>query len=101
MYLVGRERGSFTWAAVREHLVGGLGPGAGAAAVVPAVGESPGGGGEVPDRGEAAAADGLPGDDGKKTSTRFSHDPDAGVKCRVIRGRFAGQARTSGWLRVP
>ena len=32
----------------------------------------------------------------KKTSTRFSHDPDVGVKCSVIRGCLASQARTSG-----
>ena len=37
----------------------------------------------------------------KKTSTMFSHDPDVGVKCKVIRGFFASQARTSGWLCVP
>jgi hypothetical protein len=38
---------------------------------------------------------------GKKTSTRFRQDPDVGVKCRMILGCFAGQARTSGWLCVP
>ena len=37
----------------------------------------------------------------KKTSTRFSQDPDVGVKCKVIRGCLASQARTSGWLCVP
>jgi hypothetical protein len=37
--LVSCERGSFTWAAFREYLVGGLGPGEGVAAVVPAVDE--------------------------------------------------------------
>ena len=37
----------------------------------------------------------------KKTSTRFSHDPDVGVKCSVIRGCLASQARTSGWVCVP
>jgi len=37
----------------------------------------------------------------KKISTMLSHDPDAGVKCRVIRGFLASQARTSGWLWVP
>jgi len=47
---------------VREYLVGGLGPGEGAAAVVPAVDEVLDGGDEVLDRTEAAAADGLPGD---------------------------------------
>jgi hypothetical protein len=30
----------------------------------------------------------------KKTSTRFSHDPDVGVKCRMILGCSASQART-------
>ena len=37
----------------------------------------------------------------KKTSTRFSHDPDVGVKCKVIRGCLASHACTSGWVRVP
>jgi hypothetical protein len=37
----------------------------------------------------------------KKTSAMFSHDPDVGVKCSVIRGFLASQARTSGWLCVP
>jgi hypothetical protein len=60
------ERGSFTWAAFREYLVGGLGPGEGVAAVVPAVNEGLDGADEVLDRGEAAAADGLPGDDGEE-----------------------------------
>ena len=36
----------------------------------------------------------------KKTSTRFSHDPDVGVKYKVTRGCLASQARTSGWVRV-
>ena len=99
-FLVSRERRSFTWAAVREYLVGGLGPGEGLAAVVPPVDELDRGD-KVFDRGEAAAADGLPDDEAKKTSTMFSHDPDAGVKCKVIRGCFASQARTSGWLCVP
>src|SRR5690242_2255171 len=62
LMLVSCERGSFTWAAFREYLVGGLGPGEGMAAVVPAVDEGLDGGDEVGDRGEAAAADGLPGD---------------------------------------
>src|SRR6266568_3734097 len=61
--LVSCERGSFTWAALREYLVGGLGPGEGVAAVVPPVDEVLDGGDEVLDRGEAAAADRLPGDD--------------------------------------
>src|SRR5580704_910197 len=55
-YLVSCERGSFTWAALREYLVGGLGPGEGVAAVVPAVDEGLDGSDEVGDRGEAAAA---------------------------------------------
>ena len=37
----------------------------------------------------------------KNTSTRFSHYPDVGVKCSVIRGCLASQARTSGWVCVP
>ena len=37
----------------------------------------------------------------KKTSAMFSHDPDVGVKCNVIRGFLASQARTSGWVCVP
>jgi len=48
---------------VVEKVVGGLGPGEGAAAVVPAVDEAFDGGDEVLDRGEGAAADGLSGDD--------------------------------------
>src|SRR5881227_3239065 len=61
--LVSRERGSFTGTAFRKYLVGGLGPGEGVTAAVPAVDEGLDGGDEVLDRGEAAAADGLPGDD--------------------------------------
>ena len=53
--LVSCERGSFAWAAVREYLVGGHGPGEGMAAVVPAVDEVLDRGDEVLDRGEAAA----------------------------------------------
>ena len=45
--LVSCERGSFTWAAVREYLVSGLGPGEGVAAVVPAVDEVLDGGDEI------------------------------------------------------
>ena len=37
----------------------------------------------------------------KKTSAMFSHDPDVGVKCKVIRGCLASQAVTSGWVCVP
>ena len=36
----------------------------------------------------------------KKTSTMFSHEPLVGVKCRVIRGLRASQARTAGCLWV-
>ena len=36
----------------------------------------------------------------KKISTMFSHDPLVGVKCRVIRGFRASQARTAGCLWV-
>src|SRR5947208_9367233 len=61
--LVSCERGSFTWAAVREYLAGGFGPGEGVAALVPAADVGLDGGDEAGDRGEAAAADGLPGDD--------------------------------------
>jgi hypothetical protein len=34
----------------------------------------------------------------KKISTRFSQDPEVGVKCMVIRGFFASQAVTLGCL---
>ena len=34
----------------------------------------------------------------KKISTRFSHEQEAGVKCRVIRGFFASHAFTRGCL---
>ena len=37
----------------------------------------------------------------KKISTMFSHDPEVGVKCSVIRGLRASQARTAGWLWAP
>ena len=36
----------------------------------------------------------------KKISTMFSQDPEVGVKCSVIRGFLASQARTSGCLWV-
>ncbi len=36
----------------------------------------------------------------KKISTMFSHDPDVGVKCSVIRGLRASQAFTAGCLWV-
>jgi hypothetical protein len=36
----------------------------------------------------------------KKISTMFSHDPEVGVKCRVIRGFLLSQACTSGCLWV-
>lgn len=32
----------------------------------------------------------------KKISTMFSHDPDVGVKCMVIRGFLASHAFTTG-----
>ena len=37
----------------------------------------------------------------KKISTMFSHDPEVGVKCRVIRGLRASQAVTVGCLWAP
>ena len=37
----------------------------------------------------------------KKISTMFSHDPEVGVKCRVIRGLRASQAVTAGCLWAP
>jgi hypothetical protein len=36
----------------------------------------------------------------KNASTRFSHEPEVGVTCRVIRGWRASQARTAGCLWV-
>src|SRR6266513_4395169 len=72
------ERGSFTWAAVREYLVGCLGPGEGMAAVVPAAGEVLDRGDEVLDRGEAAAADGLPGDDREEDLNEIQPRPGRG-----------------------
>ena len=36
----------------------------------------------------------------KKTSTRFSQDPEVGVKCKCDTGFFASQALTSGCLWV-
>ena len=76
--LVSCERGPFTWAALREYLVSGLGPGEGVAAVVPAVNEVLDGGDEVLDRGEAAAADGLPGDDGEEDLNEVEPGPGRG-----------------------
>ena len=84
-----------------EDVVGGFDPGEGVAAVVPAVDEAADGCGEVFDAGEAAPADGLAGDDAKKISTMFNQDPLVGVKCNVIRGLRASQARTAGCLWVP
>src|SRR4051812_50102550 len=34
----------------------------------------------------------------KNASTRFSQDPEVGVKCRVTRGWRSSQARTTGCL---
>src|SRR5881394_4352583 len=76
--LVSCERGSFTWAAFREYLVGGLGPCEGVAAVVPPVDEGLDGGDEVLDRGEAAAADGLPGDDREEDLNEIQPRPGRG-----------------------
>jgi hypothetical protein len=59
---------------------------------VPGVDEDLDRGGEVPDRGEGAAADGLAGMMPKKISTRFSREPEVGVKCSVIRLFLASQA---------
>ena len=70
------------------------------AAVVPGVDEGSDGVDELFDAGEAAAADGLAGDDAEEGSTMFSQDPEVGVKCRVIRGLRASQARTVGCLWV-
>jgi hypothetical protein len=67
---------------------------------VPGVDEGADLGVEVFDGAEGAASDGLPVDDPKKTSTRFSHDPDVGVKCTEIRGLATSQAFTSGRLWV-
>src|SRR3954471_23135069 len=64
--LVSRKGCSLTWGCVVEDVVGGLGPGEGLAAVVPAVDESADGGGEVFDAAVAAAADGLAGDDAEE-----------------------------------
>ncbi len=36
----------------------------------------------------------------KKASTRFSQEPEVGVKCRCTRGWRASQARTAGCLWV-
>src|SRR6516164_11047038 len=76
--LVSCKRGSFTWAAFREYLVGGLGPGERMTAVVPAVDEGLDGGDEVGDRGEAAAADRLPGDDREEDLDHV----EPGPRCR-------------------
>jgi hypothetical protein len=72
--------------------VGVLGPDERFAAFVPAVDEAADGLDELANGVEAAAADGLAGDDAKKISTMFNQDPDVGVKCSVIRGLRASQA---------
>ena len=64
--LVSRKRGSLTGAAVVEEVVGGLGPDEGVAAFVPAVDERADRGDQVFDAAEAAAADGLAGDDRRR-----------------------------------
>ena len=56
------------------------------AAVVVAVDKDGDGVDEVADGVEAAAADGMAGDDAEKISTMFSQDPLVGVKRTVIRG---------------
>jgi len=80
--------------------VGLLGPGERLAAVVPGVDE--------------ALADGDEGGDGGKlprrsawrvtiemnASTKFSQEPEVGVKCRCTRGWRVSQARTPGCLWV-
>jgi hypothetical protein len=50
------------------------------ATLVPAVDEQPDRTHEILDASELASADGLPVMFPKNTSTRFSHEPDVGVK---------------------
>lgn len=83
-----------------EDVVGGFGPGEGLAAFVPAVDEAADGGDKALHVGEAAAADGLQVMMPKKISTMFSQDPEVGVKCKVILGLRASQARTLACLWV-
>jgi len=85
-------------AAFREYLVGGLGPGEGAAAVVPAVDEVLDGVDEAGTEAKLPQRMACRVMIEKKTSTMFSHDSDVGVKCSVIRGCWASQACTSGWV---
>jgi hypothetical protein len=98
--LVSRKRGSLTGAAVVEELVSGFGPDEGVAAFVPAVDERADSGDQLFDAAEAAARMACRVMIEKKISTMFSHDPEVGVKCRVIRGLRANHARTAGWLWV-
>jgi hypothetical protein len=70
---------TLTAGCVGQDLVGGLGPDKGLAAFVPAVDESADRLGQVTHRGEAAAADGLPGDDREEELDQgLAGDPESG-----------------------
>jgi hypothetical protein len=78
---------------VGDNAVGVLGPDEGPAAFVPAVDDRPFDGlDELAYGAEAAAADGLPGDD---PEDQVSQDPRRRMKCKVIRGWRASHAVTA------
>jgi hypothetical protein len=85
---------------VGEDLAGGLGPDEGAAALVPALDEGADRGDEFLDAVKGSAAIACLVMMPKKTSTRFSQDPEVGVKRSVIRGCFVSQALISSCLWV-
>src|SRR3954464_7893287 len=94
-------RGSVLWTVgFREDLVCRLGPHEWVASVVPAVDEQTDLGGEVASDAKVprwmACLSMIP----NQASTRFSQDPEVGVKCTWIRGLAASHWRTSTRLWV-
>src|SRR3954469_3062156 len=83
-----------------DDRVGVLGPGERPAAVVPGGDEPLDGGDQVGHGGEAAAAQGLAGDDREERLDQVQPRPDVGVKCSRTRGWRSSQARTARCLWV-
>jgi hypothetical protein len=81
---------------------GGLGPAEGLGVLVPGCEPIGDRGLQPPKAAEAAAADGLTGNQGEPAfPTRLSHDALAGVKWRWKRGWAVSHCFTAGCLRVP